>query len=129
MKGFKSKIWPFDKIQTEIQKWKNKETDSPRKRVEEREKIEKLNEMNQKEVQNDILKDKEALELVRSYYAIPETQRRRLFELARVLSDVAWRRLTAKTAALSPLWTDGIEGADLARQTQTWPAWNMAGCP
>jgi len=37
----------------------------------------------------DILKDKEALELVRSYYAIPETQRRRLFELARVLSEVA----------------------------------------
>ena len=37
---------------------------------------------------NDILADKEALELVRSYYAIPETQRRRLFELARVLSDV-----------------------------------------
>ena len=36
----------------------------------------------------DILADKEALELVRSYYAIPETQRRRLFELARVLSDV-----------------------------------------
>ncbi|MGC9368238.1 MAG: helix-turn-helix domain-containing protein [Paracoccaceae bacterium] len=35
----------------------------------------------------DILSDKEALELVRSYYAIPETQRRRLFELARVLSD------------------------------------------
>lgn len=42
-----------------------------------------------KELPNDILKDKEALELVRSYYAIPETQRRRLFELARVLSDVA----------------------------------------
>ena len=41
------------------------------------------------EVPLDILKDKEALELVRSYYAIPETQRRRLFELARVLSDVA----------------------------------------
>lgn len=41
------------------------------------------------DVPNDILKDKEALELVRSYYAIPETQRRRLFELARVLSDVA----------------------------------------
>ena len=39
-------------------------------------------------VQGDILADKEALELVRSYYAIPETQRRRLFELARVLSDV-----------------------------------------
>ena len=37
----------------------------------------------------DILGDKEALELVRSYYAIPENQRRRLFDLARVLSDVA----------------------------------------
>jgi transcriptional regulator with XRE-family HTH domain len=37
----------------------------------------------------DLMADKEALELVRSYYAIPETQRRRLFELARVLSDVA----------------------------------------
>ena len=37
----------------------------------------------------DILGDKDALELVRSYYAIPETQRRRLFELARVLSDAA----------------------------------------
>lgn len=37
----------------------------------------------------DILADKEALELVRSYYALPETQRRRLFELARVLSDAA----------------------------------------
>ena len=43
----------------------------------------------QTDVPLDILKDKEALELVRSYYAIPETQRRRLFELARVLSDVA----------------------------------------
>ncbi|PZX18438.1 transcriptional regulator with XRE-family HTH domain [Palleronia aestuarii] len=37
----------------------------------------------------DLLADREALELVRSYYAIPEAQRRRLFELARVLSDVA----------------------------------------
>jgi len=37
----------------------------------------------------DILGDKEALELVRSYYSIPENQRRRLFDLARVLSDVA----------------------------------------
>ncbi|MEL6644748.1 MAG: helix-turn-helix transcriptional regulator [Pseudomonadota bacterium] len=35
----------------------------------------------------DIMADKEALELVRSYYAIPEAQRRRLFDLARVLSD------------------------------------------
>lgn len=37
----------------------------------------------------DMMGDKEAMELVRTYYAIPENQRRRLFELARVLSDVA----------------------------------------
>ncbi|MEM7507068.1 MAG: helix-turn-helix transcriptional regulator [Pseudomonadota bacterium] len=37
----------------------------------------------------DVMTDKEALELVRAYYAIPETQRRRLFDLARVLSDAA----------------------------------------
>jgi transcriptional regulator with XRE-family HTH domain len=37
----------------------------------------------------DILTDKEALELVRAYYSIPETQRRRLFDLARVLSEAA----------------------------------------
>lgn len=37
----------------------------------------------------DLLADKEAMELVRSYYAIPEEQRRRLFELARSLSAVA----------------------------------------
>ena len=37
----------------------------------------------------DLLADKEALELIRSYYAIPENQRRRLFDLARVLSDAA----------------------------------------
>ena len=43
----------------------------------------------QADVPMDLLKDKEALELVRSYYSIPETQRRRLFELARVLSDAA----------------------------------------
>lgn len=37
----------------------------------------------------DVLADREALELLRSYYAIPEAQRRRLFDLARVLSDAA----------------------------------------
>ena len=37
----------------------------------------------------DLLVDREAQELVRSYYAIPEQQRRRLFDLARVLSAVA----------------------------------------
>lgn len=40
-------------------------------------------------VPDDLIGDKEAMELVRSYYAIPEAQRRRLFDLARVLSDVA----------------------------------------
>ena len=38
---------------------------------------------------SDIMADKEALELVRSYYSMPENQRRRLFELARVMSQVA----------------------------------------
>ncbi|MCP1169263.1 MULTISPECIES: helix-turn-helix domain-containing protein [Limimaricola] len=37
----------------------------------------------------DVMADREALELLRSYYAIPEQQRRRLFDLARVLSDAA----------------------------------------
>lgn len=37
----------------------------------------------------DILSDREALELLRSYYAMPENQRRRLFDLARVLSEAA----------------------------------------
>ncbi|SOC09181.1 helix-turn-helix domain-containing protein [Rhodobacter maris] len=39
--------------------------------------------------EGDLFSDKEALALVRSYYAIPEEQRRRLFELAKVLSNVA----------------------------------------
>ncbi len=43
----------------------------------------------EREPTGDIFSDKEALALVRSYYAIPEAQRRRLFELAKVLSDVA----------------------------------------
>ncbi|SDW53004.1 helix-turn-helix domain-containing protein [Roseicitreum antarcticum] len=34
----------------------------------------------------DVLSSKEAMELVRAYSAIPEEQRRRLFDLARVLS-------------------------------------------
>jgi transcriptional regulator with XRE-family HTH domain len=39
--------------------------------------------------QADLLQDKEALDLVRTYYAIPPEQRRRLFDLARVLSNAA----------------------------------------
>ncbi|MFT4792732.1 MAG: transcriptional regulator with XRE-family HTH domain [Paracoccaceae bacterium] len=42
-----------------------------------------------KSPRGDLLADKEALELVRSYYSIPEAQRRRLFDLAKVLSDAA----------------------------------------
>lgn len=40
-------------------------------------------------IPGDILADKEALELIRSYYQIPEGQRRRLFELARAISEDA----------------------------------------
>ena len=36
----------------------------------------------------DMMGDKEALELIRSYYSIPENQRRQFFDLARVLSNV-----------------------------------------
>ena len=41
------------------------------------------------EARGDILTDKEVVELVRVYYSIPENQRRRLFDLARVLGEVA----------------------------------------
>jgi transcriptional regulator with XRE-family HTH domain len=41
------------------------------------------------DARGDVLTDREANELVRAYYTIPETQRRRLFDLARVLSDAA----------------------------------------
>lgn len=37
----------------------------------------------------DLLANKEAMELVRAYFSIPEAQRRRLFDLARALSDAA----------------------------------------
>jgi len=45
-----------------------------------------MEDMMEPQQRGDLLADKEALELVRSYYAIPEQQRRRLFDLARVLS-------------------------------------------
>ncbi|RMC34186.1 helix-turn-helix domain-containing protein [Paracoccus alkanivorans] len=51
--------------------------------------FEGLHEQAMEEVEGDILADKEALQLVRAYYSIPETQRRQIFELARVLSNVA----------------------------------------
>lgn len=37
----------------------------------------------------DLLANKEAMDLVRAYYAIPEAQRKRLFDLAQVLSEAA----------------------------------------
>ena len=39
------------------------------------------------EARADILTDKAALDLVRTYYAIPENQRRKLFDLALVLGE------------------------------------------
>lgn len=41
------------------------------------------------DARGDVLTDKEALDLLRAYYSIPEAQRRKLFDLARVLSDAA----------------------------------------
>ncbi len=41
------------------------------------------------EARGDPLTDKEALNLVRTYHAIPENQRRRLFDLACVLREAA----------------------------------------
>ena len=41
------------------------------------------------EARGDILTDKEALELLRAYYAIPENQRRQLFDLACALGEAA----------------------------------------
>lgn len=41
------------------------------------------------EQETNLIGDKEALQLVRAYYAIPEAQRRQIFELARVLSRAA----------------------------------------
>lgn len=40
-------------------------------------------------VQDDVMSQKETLELLRTYYAIPEAQRRRLFDLARALGQAA----------------------------------------
>ncbi len=40
-------------------------------------------------VRGDPLTDKEALDLVRTYYAIPENQRRQLFDLACTLGEAA----------------------------------------
>ncbi len=40
-------------------------------------------------VQGDPLTDQEALDLVRTYYAIPKNQRRRLFDLACALGEAA----------------------------------------
>jgi len=37
----------------------------------------------------DVMGSKETLDLLRTYYAIPEAQRRRLFDLARSLGDAA----------------------------------------
>ena len=51
--------------------------------------FDRLEEDEQDQAPHDPMAQKEALDLVRSYYSIPKNQRRRLFELARVLSDAA----------------------------------------
>ena len=51
--------------------------------------FEGISENGPSEMEVDLLADKEALQLVRAYYAMPEAQRRQIFELARVLSDAA----------------------------------------
>ncbi len=74
-----SRLWDIaDSLEVEISfffEGLEHEGDSPREKTD--------------NIPTDILGDKEALDLVRSYYAIPENQRRRLFDLARVLSEVA----------------------------------------
>ena len=67
----------------------------------------KAADMNDNDLPSDILTDKEALELLRSYYAIPENQRRRLFDLARALSDAA----TGPDGRLEPVVCWGYDPA------------------
>ena len=58
------------------------------------------------DTRGDVLTDKEALDLVRAYYAIPEAQRRRLFDLAQVLSDTRAEQPVSpsvETAEIVPL--------------------------
>ena len=38
---------------------------------------------------SDLMGNKEAVDLIRSYFSLPKKQRRKLFDLARVLSEVA----------------------------------------
>ena len=51
------------------------------------------NQLEDKRVVGDMLSDKEALQLVRAYYAMPEAHRRQIFELTHTLSDVATEHL------------------------------------
>ena len=46
-------------------------------------------EFKKKAVPSDLMGNKEPLDLIRSYYSIPVNQRRRLFDLARVLSNIS----------------------------------------
>lgn len=55
------------------------------------------------ETRGDVLTDKEALDLVRTYYAIPEPQRRRLFDLAQVLSDTRAERPASSSVATAEI--------------------------
>ena len=50
---------------------------------------EQTEETTKKALPSDLMGDKEALDLIRSYYSIPKNQRRRLFDLTRELSNVS----------------------------------------
>ena len=46
-------------------------------------------ELNKKALSSDLMGNKESLDLIRSYYSIPENERRRLFGLVRLLSNIS----------------------------------------
>ena len=50
---------------------------------------EQTEETTKKALPSDLMGDKEALDLIRSYYSIPKNQRRRLFDLTRELSNAS----------------------------------------
>ncbi|MEL6282330.1 MAG: helix-turn-helix transcriptional regulator [Pseudomonadota bacterium] len=59
------------------------------------------------ESQGDLLADREAAELVRAYYATPEPQRRRLYELVKAMGDIQ----DVEPIAEKPAQTNGESNA------------------
>ena len=50
---------------------------------------EQAKELKKKALPSDFMGNKESLDLIRSYYSIPENERRRLFDLVRLLSNIS----------------------------------------